>query len=169
MSAFWKMIIFSLSLIGLFTFYSAYVLPQTKPQAPPKETAVTELAEGERIALGKELFNSKGACSLCHSTVGGRAPLLDDIFTISKARLKDTNYKGKAKTPEEYIHESLVEPSAHVVKGFGVAGTNDAASPMPSVKSSAIGLNDFEIRAIIDYMKNEAGILPEGTEGNRQE
>ncbi|NIQ03405.1 MAG: cytochrome C, partial [Nitrospinaceae bacterium] len=30
-------------------------------------------------------------------------------------RLKDPNYEGNAKTPREYVKESILEPSAYVV------------------------------------------------------
>ena len=33
-------------------------------------------------------------------------------------RLKDPAYQGKAKSPKEYITESILNPSAYVVKDF---------------------------------------------------
>ena len=59
---------------------------------------------------------------------------------------------------EEFLYDSLVEPSAFVVAGFGVAGTNDTISPMPGAKESAIGLSETEIKAVIAYLQQLSGV-----------
>ncbi len=124
-------------------------------ELPPAEKATTI---EQYIAIGERIFNGKGTCTLCHNPVSGRAPLLDKVGAIAEERLKDPRYKGKAKTGEEYIHESMVDPSAYVVAGFGKPGTNDTVSRMLNVSKGAIGLSDAEMGAIIAYLQQIAGV-----------
>ncbi|MDX8410725.1 MAG: c-type cytochrome [Mariprofundaceae bacterium] len=109
------------------------------------------------IALGDKVYNGKGTCTLCHNSMG-RAPMLNQIGPVSIERIADSNYKGEAKTGEEYMYESFVKPSAYVVAGFGKAGSNDSESPMPDVSGGSIGLSDAEIKAVIAYLQDSSGV-----------
>lgn len=59
-------------------------------------------------------------CPLCHTipgipgAVGELGPKLHEKINASK-RIKDPNYKGKAKTARDYVKESILDPSAYVV------------------------------------------------------
>ncbi|MBI3753581.1 MAG: c-type cytochrome [Deltaproteobacteria bacterium] len=160
MKTFLKVVIFSLAVIIFYAFYANKMIPQVKPAPPPVEAKLDmgSLTMEQFIQMGETIFHGKGTCELCHNPVGGRAPLLDQVGKRAEERLKDPRYKGKAKTGEEYIRESMVEPSAFVVAGFGVTGTNDTQSPMPVVTSGAIGLKDFEVDAVIAYLQQKAGV-----------
>ena len=160
MKTFLKVVIFSLAVIIFYAFYAGSMIPQVKPAPPPVEAKLDmgSLTMEQFIQMGDTLFHGKGTCELCHNPVGGRAPLLDQVGKVAEERLKDPRYKGKAKTGEEYIRESMVEPSAFVVAGFGVKGTNDTQSPMPVVTSGAIGLKPFEVDAVIAYFQQKAGV-----------
>jgi len=68
------------------------------------------------VAAGQQLFQSLG-CVSCHGTAGegGRGPTLAGVFG-SQVFLAD----GKAvKADEAYIRESIVNPQAKLVAGFG--------------------------------------------------
>lgn len=160
MSNFLKAAAFSLFIIGVYTFYSVRMVPLITPEEPPVEEVFDtgEMTTEDFIALGEKLYNGKGACTLCHTPVGGRAPLIENIATIASERIKDPLYKGSAADSAAYIYESLVSPSAYVAPGFGVAGSNDTVSPMPDVRSGAIGLSDLEIKAIIAYLQDLSGM-----------
>jgi len=160
MKTFLKVVIFSVAVILFYAFYANEMIPQVKPAPPPVEAKLDmgSLTMEQFIQMGDTVFHGKGTCELCHNPVGGRAPLLDQVGKVAEERLKDPRYKGKAKTGEEYIRESMVEPSAFVVVGFGVKGTNDAQSPMPVVTSGAIGLKPFEVDAVIAYFQQKAGV-----------
>ena len=147
-------------MIIFYAFYAGSMIPQVKPAPPPAEAKLDmgSLTMEQFIQMGDEIFHGKGTCELCHNPVGGRAPLLDQAGKVAEERLKDSRYKGKAKTGEEYIRESMVEPGAFVVAGFGVKGTNDTQSPMPVVTSGAIGLKEFEVDAVIAYLQQKAGV-----------
>lgn len=160
MKTFLKVVIFSLAVIFFYSFYAGSMIPQVKPAPPPAEAKLDmgSLTMEQFIQMGDEIYHGKGTCELCHNPVGGRAPLLDQVGKVAEERLKDSRYKGKAKTGEEYLRESMVEPSAFVVAGFGVTGTNDSQSPMPNVSTGAIGLKAFEVDAVIAYLQQKAGV-----------
>ncbi|WP_435627709.1 c-type cytochrome [Candidatus Ferrigenium straubiae] len=158
MTNFLKVSGFSLLMIGGFTAYSNFGIPQIKPELPPVEEKLElgAMTMEQFVALGGKIYNGKGTCTLCHNAMG-RAPLLDKIGAIAAENLKNPAYKGAAKTVEEYLHESLVKPSAYVVPGFGKAGSNDSESPMPDVSGGGIGLSDAEIVAVIAYLQESSG------------
>lgn len=159
MNNFLKVVIFSLALIGVFTAFSIWYIPPITPEPPPESAPVPVALDTEGLVrLGEEVFTGKGACTLCHDPVAGRAPELDDIASTAGKRLTDTRYAGSAKDAAGYIRESLMSPSAYVVAGYGVAGSADARSPMPAADSPEIGLAPVEVEAVIAYLQRRAGV-----------
>ncbi len=158
MMMFFKVVIFSLLVMAGFWSFSNFGIPQIRPEPPPQEAKLDlgAMTMDQFVALGAKLFNGKGTCTLCHNAMG-RAPMLDKVAAVSAERLKDARYKGGAKTVEEYLHESLVKPSAFVVAGFGKSGTNDTESPMPDVTGGGIGLNESEVKAVVAYLQDSSG------------
>ena len=158
MTNFLKVSIFSILMVGAFWGYSNFGIPTIKPAPPPVEEKLDlgAMTMDQFIALGDKIYNGKGTCTLCHNSMG-RAPMLDTIGAKADEHMKSPNYKGTAKTVEEYIHEALVKPSAYVVAGFGKAGTNDTESPMPDVTGGGIGLNEAEVAAVIAYLQDSGG------------
>ena len=155
-----------LLLLGYMGF--AHMLPQVVPDtSEPVEVSTEGLDMDGFIALGESIFKGKGTCTLCHNGMG-RAPdtLEMDMAATYPARLIDPRYKGVAagkegaKAIEEYIHESMVSPSAFVVEGFGKKGTNDTESPMPTVNMPPIELNDVEMNAVTAFLQDLAGLEP---------
>jgi mono/diheme cytochrome c family protein len=158
MKALAKPLIFSVALILIFASVT-YVLPQMKGEAPDdKEVAVGALTMESFIELGEKLFHGKGTCTLCHNKLG-RAPdlLTYDVVKTSLERIADSRYKGKAKDAEGYLRESMLQPSAYVVKGFGKKGSDDAESPMPAVDQAPIQLSAVEIGALVAYLQKKDG------------
>jgi nitric oxide reductase subunit C len=92
-------------------------------------------------ARGAALFNGTqpladgrpAGCADCHSlepAVRLYCPPLPGIAERARLRIRDARYGGSATTPEEYVRESIVAPSAYVVPdqpGYGHPG----ASEMP--------------------------------------
>lgn len=171
MKALLKIVVFSLAVICGFAGYTTFGLPLIVPEAPPVEEKLGgDITMDQFIAVGEKIYNGKGTCTLCHNPVGGRAPMLESVASLAIERMSDPRYAGKAKTIEEYLLESMVDPSAMVVEGFGKKGTNDTVSPMPDVSKGAIGLSAVEMNAVIGYLQNIAGVevtvsLPTGDEG----
>lgn len=157
------------SVVMLLAFMGvSHMLPQVVPDtSEPVEVSTEGLDMDGFIALGENIFKGKGTCTLCHNGMG-RAPdtLEMDMAATYPARLADPRYKGVAagkegpKAIEEYIHESMVAPSAFVVEGFGKKGTNDTESPMPTVNMPPIELNDVEMNAVTAFLQDLAGLEP---------
>jgi cbb3-type cytochrome oxidase cytochrome c subunit len=156
---FLRVVIFSLLVIAFFAVFSNFGIPQIEPAPPPEEEVLDleAMSMDQFIALGERILNGKGTCTLCHNPVGGRAPLLDGVVAATEQRLQDPVYKGSATDLESYLYESMVEPSAYVVAGFGKAGTGDTESPMPDVSAGGIGLSAAEINAVIAYLQDIGG------------
>ena len=77
------------------------------------------------VANGQKLFTAgKGsapACAGCHSIKPNEklvGPSLAGIGTSAVQIIKDPNYKGSAKTAEDYIRESIVSPNAYVTPTY---------------------------------------------------
>lgn len=75
---------------------------------------------------GEKLFTSAAPpCSTCHSTKAGVkmvGPSLAGIAAKAKQIVSAKDYKGQAKDAKGYIRESIVNPNAYVVPGFGSGG-----------------------------------------------
>jgi len=160
MIQFLKIVGFSLIVIMLFAAYSNLGIPQIKPAAPPTQEAVdlSSMDMDSFISLGENLFANKGTCTLCHNDVGGRAPMLGDLGEIFESRLEDERYQGTADNLADYLIESMNEPSAFVVTGFGKVGTNDKESPMPDVRGGGIGFSEVETLAVVAYLQDASGL-----------
>ncbi len=154
-----KITVFSLLVIGFFAGYANFGIPKIKPAPPPVEEEVDlgAMTMDKYIALGGNIYEGKGTCTLCHNELGGRAPVLNDVAAVAVERISSPDYQGDASTAEEYISESMTAPSTFVVTGFGKAGTNDSESPMPDVTSGGIGLSEIEINAVVAYLQDLAG------------
>lgn len=160
MGNFLKIVIFSLLVIGFFAGFSNFGVPSIKPPPPPKEEKLDlgGMTMERFVALGAKIFSGKGDCLLCHKKVGGRAPVLDQAAVIATQRLKDPGYKGSAEDAEAYLVESLTDPSAYVVSGFGKKGTGGKVSPMPDVSAGSIRLSEPEIKAVVAYLQDLGGV-----------
>ncbi|MCP3971923.1 MAG: c-type cytochrome [Rhodobacteraceae bacterium] len=159
MRQFLSVIAFMLIVIGSFSAYSNLGIPQIEPAPPPTEEVIDlgSMDMGQFLALGDRIFNGKGTCTLCHNSLG-RAPMLDQIGSNAQARLDDARYAGSATDIEGYLRESLTDPSAYVVAGFGKAGTNDTESPMPGTESGSIALSGPELAAVLAFLQDNGGL-----------
>jgi cytochrome c2 len=98
----------------------------------------------------------------------GRAPdtLEMDLSVTFAERLADAQYTGiaagksGAKAVEDYLRESMQDPSAFVVVGYGKKGSNDTISPMPVVDAAPIELTDVEMNAVIAFLQDRAAFEP---------
>ena len=163
-----NVLLFSFSLTLLFTLV-ANLLPQVEGESPIEvEIDLNALTMDGFVSLGESIFSGKGTCTLCHNAMG-RAPDILQLSMVATAteHLADERYKGAAKTVEEYLRESMLDPSLYVVKGFGQKGSKDTVSPMPIANKAPILLSDVEIDAVIAFMQAKDGndvtvSLPQG-------
>ena len=96
---------------------------QPAPTAPPANAGTAAATPGDEnpIALGEKIFrNAAPACTACHSISPGvvmAGPSLAGLASRTTSLLASGEYKGKAKDVAGYIHEAIIEPSAHIVPG----------------------------------------------------
>ena len=157
MKNFLKVVFFSLFVLAGYTLFPN-TLPQQKSEPPPLEEKVGALTMDKFISIGADIYSGArggfGGCVLCHDPKLKRAPELVNMHVTSEERIKDPRYKGKAKKGEEYLRESEEDPSAFVVAGFGVPGTNDMQSPMLQITKY---LKPWEVNAAIAYLQTKDG------------
>lgn len=109
-----------------------------------QETAhKTEAATQQKnpVEIGKELFTSKN-CMACHTVDGTPrvGPSLNALF----GKMEQLEGGTTAKVDENYLRESMMNPSAKIVKGFNTA-------TMPPYQGQ---LNDEEVNALVAYIKS---------------
>jgi nitric oxide reductase subunit C len=71
------------------------------------------------VLRGKALFDGEGGCAACHSiaaevTLVGAS--MAGLPERASRRIEDPDYRGAARSAEEYIRESIVAPSAYMVR-----------------------------------------------------
>lgn len=88
-------------------------------ELPPGATPVRP--DNDPVALGEAVFRSAvPACTACHSMAPGvnlAGPTLAGMLTRAQETIDSPDYTGSATTPEDYIRESIVEPSAWLYPG----------------------------------------------------
>ena len=126
--------------------YEKFILEKDRAKASTDEgPAGGVLATGEEPIT--DLF-MKAGCPACHTipgikdAVGKVGPLLMEGTNAPK-RMKDPNYQGKAESTREYITESILNPSAYVVKDF-------PDNQMP--KDFGLKLSAGAVNKIVDYL-----------------
>lgn len=108
-----KLVLFSLGIVGFFAWYSNYI-PQIESHPPKKIALDAGLSGDEMIEAGERTFNTKGTCNICHAIgrPGNRGPDLAGIAIRAAGRKPGMSAK-------QYLLESLLKPSAYLVKGYG--------------------------------------------------
>lgn len=158
-----KLILFTLIIIGGYTLFATEYVPQgilSEESSQVSDEALLKKAMSPRsfTALGRRVYEGKGSCSLCHNS-RGRAPLLKTVAIDAGRRISEDDYHGEAGTAVEYIIESMLSPSAYVVKGFETSQAGGSVgSPMPAVMGAELGLTALEVRAVAAYLQSIAGL-----------
>lgn len=151
---------FAVLVVIFFAAFSNWGVPQIQPAPPPviEEIDLAAMTMDDFVALGRRTFEGQGNCLLCHNPIGARAPVLDVMADVVDERLADPRYGGAASGLQAYLYESMTDPSAYVVAGFGQAGTGDTVSPMPDVRSASVGLTEPLVLAVTAYLQSLAGV-----------
>lgn len=90
-------------------------------------------ASSDPVAQGEALFHATPpGCFACHSTSPGvnlAGPTLASIATRAAAHIGSPGYRGAAQDAKQYIHESIVAPSAYVVPGQAFSANGRSFMP----------------------------------------
>lgn len=126
---------------------------------PAAQEAAAELVVEETAVepVDRELALSgfqKGGCGGCHvipgapGATGVLGPDLSRMGEIAAERVQGKDYKGKAKTIQEYMTEALLEPDAYLSPDCG--GNPCPKGLMPASLTEA--LSEGEFKAVIGYL-----------------
>jgi len=82
----------------------------------------SQAAEPALLAAGLAAYHAN-YCGVCHTldkaeTRGTFGPVHNGLAAAVALHLSDGTYQGKAKTPADYVHESIVDPQAYIVPGY---------------------------------------------------
>jgi hypothetical protein len=136
----------------------------TADDAAPADDGGDDDAEAPTFVTGAEpidvMINTLG-CPLCHTipgvegAVGELGPALHEKVNAPN-RIKDPNYKGKAKTGRDYVKESILNPNAYIV--FNEAeGEPYPEGVMPQDFANKLSVNALD--KLVDFISNTQ---PEG-------
>jgi mono/diheme cytochrome c family protein len=162
-----RVMAFSLFVLLIYTAF-ANILPQVQSDPPAEEEVPTGAMDmAGLIGYGEKLFSGKGSCTLCHNDLGRAPDLLKlNLAEVFPQRLADDRYQGTARSQEgskaieAYVRESLMDPSAYVVAGFGKKGTDDKVSPMPKADKAPLELSEVQINALVAFLQDKSGVEP---------
>lgn len=128
---------------AFFTFFASTV-PQVEFHPPEKVEIAADLSGDDLAKIGKEIFEGKGSCLLCHTVNGDglRAPDLAGTGDVSTTRIE--GYSS-----EDYLFESLYFPAKYVVEGY--------TPSMPSANKPPSQLTDGEMIAVVAYLQSMGG------------
>lgn len=133
---------FALGIIGIFTYISFYV-------AGLSGGAGGEVGGGIDPETGEKIFWGDGQCSTCHKIgsegSASRGPDQENLMVRAAERAK---VRGLSSTTE-YLVESIVDPGAYIIEGYG--------NIMPKVYEPPITLSKDQIIAIILYLQTLGG------------
>jgi uncharacterized cupredoxin-like copper-binding protein/heme/copper-type cytochrome/quinol oxidase subunit 4 len=93
----------------------ALTIPQPSSPAPVVQTTPATSGAGGQpsqaalVSEGKQLFMAN--CSMCHDGPNGTGPMFAGMAQRAATRVQ-------GQTAEQYIHQSIVDPSAYVVPGY---------------------------------------------------
>jgi cytochrome c2 len=137
--------------------YEKFIPEADRPKQQEEATgggASALMADGTETV---DVIFQKATCTACHTipgipgAKGTIGPVLEE-GTNALLRMKDKDYKGSAKTVPDYIMESIVSPSAYVVKPF-------PDNTMPKVFGQKLSAG--AMKKIIDYLSQvKAGSPP---------
>lgn len=124
--------------LGVYTGISN-VIPQVESEVPERVEIGSDVSVQELVSMGEELFHGAGGCEACHG-LGTRAPtLMGEIGARCGDRVEGMSCKA-------YLHQSLVDPQAHVVEGF-----------QPIMPNLGAQLSDGQIWALVAFLETQGG------------
>jgi putative heme-binding domain-containing protein len=142
MRSFLNAVIFTMVVVGFFVYVCVYVTNLSGGDGGGGATGVSPEA-------GEKIFWGDGQCHTCHSigTSGSatRGPDQEGLASRAEERAKETGLSSGL----EYMVESIVNPSSHVVEGYD--------DIMPKVYDPPIMLGREKILAVLSYMQTLGG------------
>lgn len=125
--------------LGVFTLVSN-IIPQVPSEVPERVEVGPDATPEELVAMGEELYFGAGGCDACHRPDGERAPPLLGVAGINcQERVPDMTCK-------EYLHQSLVDPGAHITEGYE-----------PIMPDASQFLTPGQVWALVAFLEDQGG------------
>ena len=142
MRSFLNSVMFTMAVLGFFVYVCTYVTNLSGGGGGGGATGVSPEA-------GEKIFWGEGQCHTCHSigTSGSatRGPDQEGLASRAEERAKEAGFGSGL----EYIVESIVNPSSHIVEGYD--------DIMPKVYDPPIMLGREKILAVLSYLQTLGG------------
>ena len=141
-----KVSAFALLVMGVYTYY-ANSIPQLQSK-PPEELSLEggKVTPEQLLKAGEGIYKEKGTCGICHG-IGQKGTRAPDLAGVGGRAAKGK--PGMSATA--YLVESLVDPAAHLVKGYPPI--------MPKADKPPISLNRSEIWALVAFLESLGGVV----------
>jgi nitrite reductase (NO-forming)/hydroxylamine reductase len=148
-------------LVALATLLLAAACTASQPSAaevpvsPPASEKPAGLYDSELTAQAFQ----KGGCTACHvipgvpGAIGTIGPDLSEIGEVAAERIESGDYKGSAKTAEDYLVEALRKPDEYISPDCPTGPCQKGLMPVAAVDA----LSDDEFSAVINYMASLPG------------
>ncbi len=142
MRSFLNAVVFTVAVLGFFIYVCMYVTGLSGGGGGGGATGISPEA-------GEKIFWGDGQCHTCHSigTSGSatRGPDQEGLASRAEERAKETGLSSGL----EYMVESIVNPSSHIVEGYD--------DIMPKVFAPPIMLDREKILAVLSYLQTLGG------------
>ncbi len=139
-----KVLLVAAVVLGFYTAV-AHIIPQLQSEVPETIALGANATPEALVAAGERLFNGAGGCTACHG-LGTRAPnLLSDHAGEGAIGVRCRN-REPGKDCKAYLYESLTNPTAYVVKGFGPI--------MPDMRRQ---LTEEQIWSVVAFLESQGG------------
>lgn len=123
----------------------ANAIPQIESAVPQQITLGADMTVDQLVSAGEEIFEGAGGCTACHG-LGTRAPTLLTASAGTGPIGARCSERVEGMTCEAYLHESLVNPGAHVVDGFA-----------PIMQDMSRTLSGAQIWALVAFLQSHGG------------
>ncbi|MFN2115924.1 MAG: c-type cytochrome [Anaerolineae bacterium] len=134
---------------------SGTVRSETLDVVRPTQTALAAAFAGEDVAVVVKLPSTCAACHTIEGTdaAGKTCPNLTHVGSVAATRIEDAKYlasDGAATSVEEYIRESILEPSIFCVDEVDTYCTANGTSVMPATVGAL--LTPQELDRLVTYL-----------------
>jgi mono/diheme cytochrome c family protein len=139
-----RVLALALVVVGFYTTI-AHIIPQLQSEVPEALALGSDASPEALAAAGEKIFNGSGGCTSCHG-LGTRAPnlLTDNAGEGPIGARCGTRKPGM--DCKAYLYESLVKPSAYLVKGFE-----------PIMPDMSKQLSPDQLWTVVAYLQSQGG------------
>jgi mono/diheme cytochrome c family protein len=139
-----KVLILAVAVVSFYTMV-AHIIPQLESEVPESLDLSGDVSAEALVAAGERVYQGAGGCGACHG-LGTQAPnLLTDHAGEGTIGAR-CGGREPGKDCKAYLWESLTQPAAYIVAGFG--------NIMPDMRRQ---LPEDQIWALVAFLQAQGG------------